>query len=245
MSRGILEGLRPPAAAAVFVIYSAHIDPRKTAQSRGQHTMAPDDNPMGVAGLLEAGGRAFSQPGSAAPKRSLSVLATRLRKNGLLGSAHFHQHPPVRSSRSANVNRTGGRTGGLVDRGSGGNINLGAHLVSGGSRPALSSEKTPNRPGRRRGSRIFYSLGSLQLRRKGVPFYFSPAGPPPTTTSRAMSPHSIDEKGGAAGAASLLPRTTVADAPSRPCGDRGVTARSSSVSKNAPYRPNTRECAIR
>jgi Zn-dependent M28 family amino/carboxypeptidase len=52
-----------------------------------------DDNASGVAGLLELA-EAFSRPGPR-PRRSLLFLAPSAEEPGLIGSAHFTEHPTV------------------------------------------------------------------------------------------------------------------------------------------------------
>ncbi len=90
---GILEG-RDPALRHEYLAYSAHID--HIGVSPGQPDSinnGADDNASGVAGLLELA-RAFSRPG-ARPRRSLLFLAPSAEDPGLLGSAHFTEHPTV------------------------------------------------------------------------------------------------------------------------------------------------------
>jgi hypothetical protein len=90
---GILEG-SDARLRDEYVVYSAHID--HIGVSHGQPDSVnngADDNASGVAGLLELV-EAFSQPG-ARPKRSLLFLAPSGEEDGLLGSAHFTEHPTV------------------------------------------------------------------------------------------------------------------------------------------------------
>jgi hypothetical protein len=90
---GILEG-SDPLLRHEYVVYSAHID--HLGISPGQRDSinnGADDNASGVAGLLELV-EAFSQPG-VRPKRSLLFLAPSGEEDGLLGSAHFTEHPTV------------------------------------------------------------------------------------------------------------------------------------------------------
>jgi hypothetical protein len=90
---GILEG-SDSVLRNEYVAYSAHID--HIGLSPGQRDSinnGADDNASGVAGLLELV-EAFSQPG-ARPKRSLLFLAPSGEEDGLLGSAHFTEHPTV------------------------------------------------------------------------------------------------------------------------------------------------------
>ena len=95
---GILEG-SDPRLRHEYLVYSAHID--HIGISPGQPDSinnGADDNASGVAGLLELV-EAFSQPG-VRPKRSLLFLAPSGEEDGLLGSAHFTEHPTVPLSRS-------------------------------------------------------------------------------------------------------------------------------------------------
>lgn len=90
---GILEGT-DPRLRNEYLVYSAHID--HIGVSRGQADSVnngADDNASGVSGLLELL-QAFSQPG-VRPKRSLLFLAPSGEEDGLLGSAHFTEHPSV------------------------------------------------------------------------------------------------------------------------------------------------------
>jgi Zn-dependent M28 family amino/carboxypeptidase len=90
---GILEG-SDSTLRDEYVAYTAHID--HIGLSPGQPDSinnGADDNASGVAGLLELA-EAFSQPG-ARPRRSLLFLAPSGEEPGLLGSAHFTDHPTV------------------------------------------------------------------------------------------------------------------------------------------------------
>jgi peptidase M28-like protein len=90
---GILEGA-DPLLRNEYVAYSAHID--HIGLSPGQRDSVnngADDNASGVAGLLELV-EAFSQT-RLRPKRSLLFLAPSGEEDGLLGSAHFTEHPTV------------------------------------------------------------------------------------------------------------------------------------------------------
>jgi len=90
---GILQG-SDPLLRNEYVLYSAHID--HIGISPGQRDSinnGADDNASGVAGLLELV-EAFSRP-EARPKRSLLFLAPSGEEDGLLGSAHFTEHPTV------------------------------------------------------------------------------------------------------------------------------------------------------
>lgn len=90
---GVLEG-SDPRLRDEYVVYSAHID--HIGISSGQRDSinnGADDNASGVAGLLELV-EAFTQPG-ARPRRSLLFLAPSGEEDGLLGSAHFTEHPTL------------------------------------------------------------------------------------------------------------------------------------------------------
>jgi hypothetical protein len=90
---GVLEG-SDPTLRDEYVAYSAHID--HLGVSPGQPDSinnGADDNASGVAGLLELV-EAFSHPGIR-PRRSILFLAPSAEEPGLLGSAHFTEHPTV------------------------------------------------------------------------------------------------------------------------------------------------------
>jgi hypothetical protein len=90
---GVLEG-SDPALRGEYVVYSAHIDHiGVTPGLPDSINNGADDNASGVAGLLELA-EAFSQPG-ARPRRSLLFLAPAAEEPGLLGSAHYTEHPTV------------------------------------------------------------------------------------------------------------------------------------------------------
>jgi hypothetical protein len=90
---GILEG-SDPVLRNEYVAYSAHSD--HIGISAGQADSinnGADDNASGLAGLLELV-EAFSLP-AVRPRRSLLFLAPSGEEPGLLGSAHFVEHPTV------------------------------------------------------------------------------------------------------------------------------------------------------
>jgi len=90
---GVLPGT-DPALDHEYLAYSAHID--HIGITPGQPDSinnGADDNASGVAGLLELV-EAFSVSG-ARPRRSLLFLAPSAEEHGLLGSAHFTEHPTV------------------------------------------------------------------------------------------------------------------------------------------------------
>ncbi|HEX7336832.1 MAG TPA: M28 family peptidase [Gemmatimonadales bacterium] len=90
---GVLEG-SDPALRHEYLVYSAHID--HIGLSPGQADSinnGADDNASGAAGLLELV-EAFSRP-EARPRRSILFLAPSAEEPGLLGSAHYTEHPTV------------------------------------------------------------------------------------------------------------------------------------------------------
>jgi Zn-dependent M28 family amino/carboxypeptidase len=90
---GILDG-SDPALRGQVLVYSAHIDHLGVTPGRPDSiNNGADDNASGVAGLLELL-EAFTRPG-VRPKRSIIFLAPSAEELGLLGSAHFTEHPPV------------------------------------------------------------------------------------------------------------------------------------------------------
>jgi hypothetical protein len=90
---GILEGT-DPALGHEYLAYSAHIDHIGiTSGEPDSINNGADDNASGVAGLLELV-EAFTEPGTR-PRRSLLFLAPSAEEPGLLGSAHFTEHPTV------------------------------------------------------------------------------------------------------------------------------------------------------
>jgi hypothetical protein len=90
---GILEG-SDSALRHEYLAFSAHIDHIGLSPTRPDSiNNGADDNASGVAGLLELA-EAFSRP-EARPRRSLLFLAPSGEEPGLLGSAHFTEHPTV------------------------------------------------------------------------------------------------------------------------------------------------------
>jgi hypothetical protein len=100
---GVLPG-SDPALAGEYVAYSAHIDHIGiTPGLPDSVNNGADDNASGVAGLLELL-QAFTA-GGVRPRRSLLFLAPSAEEPGLLGSAHFTEHPTVPlESIVANIN---------------------------------------------------------------------------------------------------------------------------------------------
>jgi hypothetical protein len=90
---GILDG-SDPALRHEYLAVSAHIDHIGiTPGMPDSINNGADDNASGVAGLL-ALARAFAMPDQR-PRRSFIFLAPGAEEPGLLGSAHFTEHPPV------------------------------------------------------------------------------------------------------------------------------------------------------
>jgi peptidase M28-like protein len=90
---GLLEGT-DSLLRNEYLFYSAHIDHIGiTAGQVDSINNGADDNASGVSGLLELA-EAFAQPG-ARPARSIVFLAPSGEEDGLLGSAHFTEHPTL------------------------------------------------------------------------------------------------------------------------------------------------------
>ena len=175
---GILEG-SDSKLRGEYVAFTAHID--HIGLSSGQPDSinnGADDNASGVAGLLELA-EAFSQPG-ARPRRSLLFLAPSAEEPGLLGSAHFTDHPTVPlSSIVANINMD------LIGRNWPDSViavgleqsDLGEILrkvVS--AHPELRMTPIPDRWPE---ERIFYRSDHYNFARKGVPILFFTSGTHP------------------------------------------------------------------
>ena len=172
---GILEG-SDPTLRREYVVYSAHID--HIGVSHGQADSVnngADDNASGVAGLLELV-EAFSQPG-ARPKRSLLFLAPSGEEDGLLGSAHFTEHPTVPLRQVvANLNmdlvgrnwRDSVIVVGLEQSDLGGTLRL---VVR--AHPELRMTPIADRWPE---ERIFYRSDHYNFARKGVPILFFTSG---------------------------------------------------------------------
>ena len=175
---GILEG-SDSKLRGEYVAYTAHID--HIGLSSGQPDSinnGADDNASGVAGLLELA-EAFSQPG-ARPRRSLLFLAPSAEEPGLLGSAHFTDHPTVPlKSIVADINMD------LIGRNWPDSViavgleqsDLGETLrkvVS--AHPELRMTPIPDRWPE---ERIFYRSDHYNFARKGVPILFFTSGTHP------------------------------------------------------------------
>ncbi|HET6837737.1 MAG TPA: M28 family peptidase [Gemmatimonadales bacterium] len=172
---GILEG-SDSTLRHEFVAYSAHID--HIGLSPGQRDSinnGADDNASGVAGLLELA-EAFSQPG-ARPRRSLLFLAPSAEEPGLLGSAHFTDHPTVPlQSIVADINMD------LIGRNWPDSViavgleqsDLGATLAEVvRAHPELRMTPIPDRWPE---EQIFYRSDHYNFARKGVPILFFTSG---------------------------------------------------------------------
>ena len=213
---GVLEG-SDPVLRNQYVLYSAHID--HIGISPGQRDSinnGADDNASGVAGLLELA-EAFSQPG-ARPKRSLLFLAPSAEEDGLLGSAHFTEHPTVPLEQIvANLNMD------LVGRNWRDSViavgleqsDLGATLrrvVQ--AHPELGMTPIADRWPE---ERIFYRSDHYNFARKGVPILFFTSGTHADYHRPSDEPHTIDaEKETRLVRLLFYLGATVADAASRP-----------------------------
>jgi hypothetical protein len=213
---GILQG-SDPRLRNQYLVYSAHID--HIGISPGQPDSVnngADDNASGVAGLLELV-EAFSQPG-VRPKRSLLFLAPSGEEDGLLGSAHFTEHPTVALERVvANLNmdllgrnwRDSVITVGLEQS------DLGATL----SRVVQAHPELRMTPiaDRWPEERIFYRSDHYNFARKGVPILFFTSGTHPDYHQPSDEPNTIDgEKAARLVRLLFYLGATVADAESRP-----------------------------
>ncbi|MBA3658555.1 MAG: M28 family peptidase [Gemmatimonadales bacterium] len=90
---GILRG-SDPRLRNEYVIFSAHMDHIGiTPGAPDSINNGADDDASGTTGVLELA-EAFSRPG-ARPKRSLIFLTVSGEEQGLWGSRHFTDHPPV------------------------------------------------------------------------------------------------------------------------------------------------------
>lgn len=90
---GVLEG-SDPALRHEYLVYSAHTDHIGLSPGLPDSiNNGADDNASGAAGLLELV-EAFSRPG-VRPRRSVLFLAPSGEEPGLLGSAHYTDHPTV------------------------------------------------------------------------------------------------------------------------------------------------------
>jgi hypothetical protein len=175
---GILEG-SDSMLRDEYVAYTAHFDHIGVSPGRPDSiNNGADDNASGVAGLLELA-EAFSQPG-ARPRRSLLFLAPSAEEPGLLGSAHFTDHPTVPLGRivaDINMDLIGRNWPDSVIAVGVEQSDLGETLqqvVS--AHPEL--RMTPIRD-RWPEERIFYRSDHYNFARKGVPILFFTSGTHP------------------------------------------------------------------
>ncbi|HEY3013042.1 MAG TPA: M28 family peptidase [Gemmatimonadales bacterium] len=188
---GILDGT-DPAVRHEYVVYSAHID--HIGLSPGQPDSinnGADDNASGVAGLLELA-EAFSQPGVRL-RRSILFLAPSAEEPGLLGSAHFTEHPPVPiDSMVADINMD------LIGRNWPDSViavgleqsDLGETLQRVvNAHPELRMTPIPDRWPE---ERIFYRSDHYNFARKGVPILFFTSGTHPDYHRPTDQPERID-----------------------------------------------------
>ena len=190
LSRRVLERAQAPNVIGLlrgsdsqlnreYLVYSAHMD--HIGITPGQPDSVnngADDNASGVAGLLELA-EAFTQPGMR-PKRSILFLAPSAEEQGLLGSAHFTEHPTVPLlDIVANINMD------LIGRNWTDSViavgldqsDLGATLRS-VTRVHPELRMTPI-PDRWPEERIFYRSDHYNFARKGVPILFFTSGTHP------------------------------------------------------------------
>jgi hypothetical protein len=172
---GILEGT-DASLRHEYLVYSAHID--HIGLSPGQADSinnGADDNASGAAGLLELM-EAFSQPG-ARPKRSIVFFAPSAEEGGLVGSAHYTEHPTVPLEQVvANINmdligrnwRDSIIAVGLEQSDLGGTLR---RVVL--AHPELQMEPIADRWPE---ERIFYRSDHYNFARKGVPILFFTSG---------------------------------------------------------------------
>jgi len=188
---GILQG-SDPQLRHEYVVYSAHIDHIGISPGRRDSVNnGADDNASGVAGLLELV-EAFRQPG-VRPKRSLLFLAPSGEEDGLLGSAHYTEHPTVPLGQVvANLNMD------LVGRNWRDSViavgleqsDLGATLgrvVQ--AHPELGMTPIADRWPE---ERIFYRSDHFNFARKGVPILFFTSGTHADYHQPSDEAHTID-----------------------------------------------------
>jgi hypothetical protein len=188
---GILEG-SDPLLRTEYLVYSAHIDHIGiTAGQPDSINNGADDNASGAAGLLELVD-AFSHAG-VRPRRSILFLAPSAEEDGLLGSAHFTEHPTVPLDRMvANINMD------LIGR------NWRDSVIAVGleqsslaqtlqqvvqAHPELAMTPIPDRWPE---ERIFYRSDHFNFARKGVPILFFTSGTHPDYHRPSDEPDRID-----------------------------------------------------
>jgi hypothetical protein len=213
---GILKG-SDPALRHEYLVYSAHIDHIGVSPGLPDSiNNGADDNASGAAGLLELV-EAFSQPGIR-PKRSILFLAPSAEEPGLLGSAHFTEHPPVPLEKIvANINMD------LIGRNWRDSViavgpeqsDLGETLEGVvATHPELRMTPIADRWPE---ERIFYRSDHYNFARKGVPILFFTSGTHPDYHQPSDAPDRIDgEKESRLLRLLFHLGTTIADQPSRP-----------------------------
>ena len=228
LARKVLEQAQAPNVAGIlegsdrvlrkeYLVYSAHID--HIGITPGQPDSinnGADDNASGAAGLLELV-EAFSQPG-ARPRRSILFLAPSGEEDGLLGSAHFTDHPTIPLDKMvANLNMD------LIGRNWRDSvIAVGPELSDLGqtlqrvvqAHPELRMTPIADRWPE---ERIFYRSDHYNFARKGVPILFFTSGTHPDYHRPSDEPGRIDgEKEARLLRLIFYVGATVANAPARP-----------------------------
>jgi hypothetical protein len=175
---GVIAG-SDPLLRKEYLVYSAHIDHIGISPGLADSVNnGADDNASGVAGLLELV-EAFKQPGVRL-MRSILFLAPSAEEDGLLGSAHFTEHPTVPLSQVvANINMD------LIGRNWTDSViavgldqsDLGKTLQDVASaHPELRMTPIADRWPE---ERIFYRSDHYNFARKGVPILFFTSGTHP------------------------------------------------------------------
>ena len=172
---GLLEG-SDPELRREYLVYSAHIDHIGLSPGRPDSiNNGADDNAAAVGGLLELV-EAFTAPGTR-PRRSIVFFAPSAEEDGLLGSAHFTDHPPVPISQVvANLNMD------LIGRNWPDSvIAVGLEQTDLGKTLELVVQAHPELrmtpiPDRWPEERIFYRSDHYNFARKGVPILFFTSG---------------------------------------------------------------------
>lgn len=214
---GVLEG-SDSLLRKEYLVYSAHID--HIGISPGQADTVnngADDNASGVAGLLELA-EAFRQP-RMRPRRSILFLAPSAEEDGLMGSAHFTEHPPVPLAQVvANINMD------LIGRNWPDSViavgleqsDLGETLQAVvRAHPELRMTPIPDRWPE---ERIFYRSDHYNFARKGVPILFFTSGTHPDYHQPSDEPNRIDgEKQARLVKLLFYVGAQVADTMPRPC----------------------------
>jgi Zn-dependent M28 family amino/carboxypeptidase len=184
---GVLEGA-DSVLRHEYLVYTAHVD--HIGISPGQPDSinnGADDNASGAAGLLELA-EAFTRPG-ARPRRSILFLAPSAEEDGLLGSAHFTEHPTVPLENVvANINMD------LIGRNWPDSV-IAVGLEQSDLGPMLQAHPelrmTPIAD-RWPEERIFYRSDHYNFARKGVPILFFTSGTHPDYHRPSDEPGRID-----------------------------------------------------